>query len=322
MTPIRAVRPLIAVLRQKPLWAALPAMLAACGAYDDGVPASIDSAVPVRQSVVAADDARCDFSGTWALKFEIPVTWRFNGGVESGGGTIVQWALSERTMADEHHIEERFTPCGSTVPTYRASSIAGGERYGVAFDDAIFDDGTLATIPGRTWVSQRAPGATFDADAIVIAMGINLPNAAVAPWPKKARDLMAHLVDTDHDGNPGVTMRARDDGPLQLPPVNASKSSRAKEFYLAMRNVMGAQGKVQTCDRFEGNAKIPDLGGAPALSSSVVGCRLTTGELCSRGHADLSNRFQPSYRLAEGSRSTMVRVPSNTTCAQVRAQEF
>ena len=302
-------------------YALLPALVGACGSHEASAEAAGLSPGAAAQEATLMAAESCDFSGTWALKFEIPVTWKgFDKGLESGSGTIVQWALSHRRMADDHHISEEIVPCGSTIPSYHAS--LGGESYGITFPDALFDGGRLSPIPGRTAVSDRAPGGTFLADPITIEMGVNLPDADTAIWPKEAKTLAGHLVDSDADGNPGVTVQARFDDGLSRPPVNMMRTHRAQEFYLALRDVIGAQGRVVSCDRFEGSTVIPMLGGKPALSSSVVGCRLTTGALCNQAQANLSNRYQPTYRLGDRSRSTMVRLPDQATCAQVRALAF
>jgi hypothetical protein len=264
----------------------------------------------------------CDFAGVWALKFEIPVSWPANAGITSGQGVIEQWALSERRMVSGTEIEETFHPCGSAVPTYQALWGYGGERYGVGFADSLFDSGILPALMGRTEVTDLKPGATFSSDNLAIALGAHLPSPQTDPWPRRTSDLTPYLDDSDADGDPGVTVYARDDGDLQLPPVNPFKTRRASHFFLALRNVMGAHGKVVSCDRFEGSTLIPMMQGKPAIASTIVGCRLTDGSLCTKGHATLANTFQPAYHLDAGSRSVMVRVDHATTCAQVRAMNF
>lgn len=264
----------------------------------------------------------CDYAGTWAVKFETPVSWRFNMGIASGTGTIEHWALTRRRVVDGHTIEEEVRPCGSTIPTYRALPIYGGEQYGVALPDALFDSGILPTLKGTTWISGDAPGAMYNVSPIPLTLGVNLPHPETDLWPKRMADLTPYLIDTDADGNPGVTTFARDDGDLVLPPVNTSKSHRASRFFIALRNVIGARGKVITCDHFEGTTVVATVGGKPAMASTILGCELSDKSFCSRGQATLANTFQPVYQVSDKSRSVMVRVQDDVTCAQVRAMPF
>lgn len=295
--------------------------LVGCGT-DDAAQAAITPAqveVHSRQSVGGA----CDFTGTWAVKFDIPVTWSFNMGISGGSGVIEQWALVTRRMAEDGQaITEEVRPCGSSIPTYRSLAIYGGESYGVSFPDSLFDSGTLPTLMGETHLTGRAPGSSYLTAPLPITLGVNLPNAATMPWPKRTADLTPFVTDSDADGQPGVTAFAREDGDLVLPPVNTSKTHRAHRFHIALRNIIGARGHIVSCDRFEGDAVVPKISGRPAIHSTILGCELTDSSLCSRGQATLANTFQPVYQLADGSRSVMVRVADSTHCAEVRALPF
>ena len=281
--------------------------------------AALDTSGPAHEDALSA---ACDFSGTWAVKFEIPVAWRFNPGISSGSGTIEQWALVNRRVLDDQTLEEVVRPCGSAIPTYRALSIYGGEQYGVGFPDALFDSGVLPTLTGTTWIGGQSPGHYYDTRPLPLTLGVDLPEASTAAWPKRVSELAPYIVDSDEDGQPGVTAVAREDGSLVLPPVNTTKSRRATKFHIALRNVIGARGQIVSCDRFEGSAVVAQVGGKPAISSTILGCELTDSSACSRAQATLANTFQPAYQVGEDSRSVMVRVHDEATCAQVRALTF
>lgn len=296
------------------------AALLGCG--DGSAPtaqATLDGGAPVHEQALSA---ACDFSGTWAVKFDIPVAWRFNPGISSGSGTIEQWALVERRVLDDHTLEEVVRPCGSAIPTYRALAIYGGEEYGVSFPDALFDSGVLPTLTGTTWIGGHSPGNVYDTRPLPLTLGVDLPQASTAHWPKRLAELTPHVVDSDEDGQPGVTAVARQDGSLVLPPVNTTKSRRATKFHIALRNVIGARGKIISCDRFEGSAVVAEVAGKPAISSTILGCELTDSSACSRAQATLANTFQPAYQVGPDSRSVMVRVQDGATCAEVRALTF
>lgn len=305
--------------------AILALTLVACG--DEGAGSMMPQAATLE---TVAHEARagqmiaapCDFSGTWAVKFDIPVSWRFNMGISGGSGVIEQWALVTRRMTQGQTIEEEVRPCGSAIPTYRSLAIYGGESYGVSFPNSLFDSGDLPTLMGETTLSGRAPGDTYNTAPLPITLGVNLPHADTAPWPKRTTDLTPFVIDSDHDGQPGVTAWAREDGELMLPPVNTSKSHRAHRFHIALRNIIGARGTVVSCDRFEGEAVVPMVSGKPAIHSTILGCELTDSSLCSRGQATLANTFQPAYQLGPNSRSVMVRVADGTSCAEVRDLPF
>lgn len=266
--------------------------------------------------------AGCDFAGTWAVKFDIDVKWNANMGIQSGSGIIEQWALVTRRMVDGQTIEESVRPCGSNIPTYRSKAIYGGEEYGVGFPNDLFDTGRLPELLGTTHISGSAPGDTYSIEPIPLTLGVNLPDPHHDVWPKAPADLAPYLTDSDQDGEPGVTAVARDDGTLVLPPMNLQRSNRAKKFYIALRNLIGARGTIISCDRFEGNARVVKLGGKPALNSAILGCELTDANRCSKTMSSLANTFQPAYQVGNGSRSVMVRVGAQTSCPEVRALNF
>jgi hypothetical protein len=265
--------------------------------------------------------AACEFGGTWAFKFVIPVAWSGNAGVQGGSGEIIQWARAERTHQD-NTLSDDIVACGSTVPDYKSQALWGGETFGTRFPDALFDSGKLSATTLASHLSGSVPGDTYASDVMAVQLGVAMADPLHDPWPKATQDLLALSVDSDGDGKPGISLETATGPGMSRPPVSYSRRRRATQFFVAVRDLTASKGTIVSCDRFEGTADIPEMGGVPALHSRVLGCTIEDGSECSNGELTLANMFQPPYRLAGEAKAVLVRVPTNTSCATIRAMDF
>lgn len=294
---------------------ALATFLAGCGEKTDAINSE---ATHVGSHGAAVEE--CDITGTWALKFVVPVKWAGSIGVQGGSGEIVQWVKSQRTKSDGNVVNDELTMCGTTVPDYKSQAVFGNETYGIRFPDALFDSEVLPPAKVRTTVSSFVAGGTYKSEQVAIQLGVNLPNPNTDAWPKKSVD--TPQVDMDKDGKPGVTIMAATGEGYSLPPVNMFRSKRATQFYIAARNIASSTGSITACNKFSGNANIPIIGGKLSLNSHVLGCLRTDGKDCSSAETALTDQFQPDYNLAGQATVTMVKVDPDTNCAAVRGFEF
>jgi hypothetical protein len=285
--------------------------LTACGA----APVQVSDAQSI-DSAQTLQDA-CNFTGTWAIRFEIPVQWPASVAVEAGSGTVYQWAKVER----QHHgmaLHDAVSVCGTRVPDSRAREEFNRELYGIDFPDSLFDSGKLPTTTMATTLAGQRPGDAFAMGGITVTLGLDMPQADTAVWPSRARDL--RTLDTDGDGHPGITLWARQAPPYSGPPVNVFRTKHAAKFYVALRNVVQrGSGKIDSCDAMSGTAIIPVIGNKAALNSHIVGCQRTDGKACSLSEADMVDKAQSGYNLAGAAKLTMRRVTPQTSCAQIRA---
>jgi hypothetical protein len=269
-----------------------------------------------------SDAANCDFSGTWATRLVIDVSWVPQGimGVilAPGSGQIKQWLLSTRTVSGSMTTDSAAV-CGIALPDFMGTQIAGGEKYGIEFPDAMFDSGNLPTFTLSGALAGSGPGGTFTTSSTAVLLGLTLSNPTTAPWPAT----ITTEVDSDQDGKPGVTAYASQDAGysnIQVDPFG----NRGDRVYLAIRQVTSVTGNVLDCDSMAGTVNIPqiaDSSGAPkyAIDSHVIGCRLVgdAGD-CSAGQTTFVDTTQPVFSPSGATTFASVRVGDGATCATAR----
>ena len=109
-----------------------------------------------------------------------------------------------------------------------------------------------------------------------------------------------------------------DYGGLPIP----SSGQIAERLYVGSRVLASLDGTIVDCDTIRGDAGGPASGGMPQLQGHVAGCVKTGGANCSAAEvASIDDSLADGQRVV-GARFTMVRVPDNTSCAQVRARDF
>jgi hypothetical protein len=273
--------------------------------------------VPGEEAALAAGD--CDFSGTWAVKFVIPVGWGPSLVVDAGRGEVVQWAKLTRKV-DGTTLVDSMQVCGITNPDTVTRPVFGHEVYGIAFPTALFDSGVLPATKVKSHLSGLAPGATYTTEPLTVLLGLEMADAATASWPEASE---MQVVDADHDGKPGITVDTTKGANYAAPPVNMWRSKRAKRFYIALRSVIsGARGKFESCDKGVGTASIPLIDGKAAINSRVLGCQRTDGQDCAKGEYEMIDKQSSGYDLKGPAQMTVVRVGGDATCDTVRRAQF
>jgi len=264
----------------------------------------------------------CDFNGTWAGRLVIDVSWVPQGitGIilAPGSGQIKQWILTSRVITGQAATDTTVV-CGIVLPDFLENQIAGGEKYGVQFPNAIFDNGILPSFAVRGTIAGSGPGATYSATPSAVLIGLALPNATTAPWPAT----VTTDVDSDQDGKPGVTALVEQGGGYSPAPVDAL-GGRADRLYVAIRQVTEVTANALDCDVFAGTVTIPQIAGSTstvkyAIDSHVIGCRVAAdaGD-CRADQTSFGDMTQPVFSPSGSTSFTSVRVASNATCATVR----
>ena len=262
----------------------------------------------------------CDANGTWAIRVSVPVKWNPSFVVQGGSGTVTNWLKTKRVQ-NGLEVTDTAEICGVETPDYTATPLFGAEKYGVRFPDSTF--GTLPTFELKGTVSSKEVGATFTAPASAALVGATLPNALTDAWPRDVGALTAQ--DVDNDTKPGLTGNAASGTGFSNPPVNPTRTVRAKQVYAAFRQVLEAStGTVKSCDRVEGTAKIAVIAGKAAIDSHVMGCLREDGTECAAAEFKLLDTAAPVYTPTADATITMVKLPAGATatCADARAAAF
>jgi hypothetical protein len=154
---------------------------------------------------------------------------------------------------------------------------------------------------------------------------VTLLNATAAAWPST----ITTAVDSDKDGNPGVTVTAGTGltpggtGVYSDFPVDVL-ADRANAIGIVIRQVTQLSGAATDCDHISGAVTIPRLPSAAsgkfAIDSHVVGCTLVDGGACSSAQAAFLDGTQPVFSPVAGTgQATFASVRmSSPSCADVR----
>ena len=278
-------------------------------------------------SSVASYDAdagvvACTFDGTWASRLTIEVSWVPQGLMGAilapGSSQMEQWILSTRVTSGGMTADTALL-CGIALPDFSGTQIAGGEKYGIVFPDAMFDSGVLPSFAIGGSIVGSGPGAIFNSMPSAVLLGLTLSNPTTDPWPSS----IASPLDSDHDGKPGVTaLVAQGSGYSDV--IVDTVGDRANELYVAIRQVTSVTATAMDCNTFDGTITIPQImdgTGATkyAIDSHVIGCRLDVdaGD-CYSVQGAFVDATQPVFTPSGNGSFTSVRVPGGATCATVR----
>jgi hypothetical protein len=197
------------------------------------------------------------------------------------------------------------------IPDFKASALGGNETYGMTFPNSIFDNGTLPTATSTgTFSPGPTVGAAFSSTALGTIIGIDLANAATAAWPTAGTAVPA---DHDNDGKPGITVPSKTGSPYSMFPLDALRSGRATDLYLAVRQVATFGGTLTSCTEQSGAAVIS------RVDNLVFGCRTSTGAECTTAQRDFLNSVKPTYNMPVNATYTMVKIADGASCATVRS---
>ena len=266
----------------------------------------------------------CDFTGTWASRVIIDVSWVPQGLMGAilapGNGQIKQWVLSTRVATGQTTTDTAIV-CGIALPDFSGTQVAGGEKYGIQFPSSIFDKGILPSFAISGSIVGSGPGASYSSTPGAVLIGLTLPNPTTDPWPSS----VTTVVDSDQDGEPGVTALATQ-GSGYADVIVDTVGDRADKLYVAMRQITSVTAKAVDCDTFTGTVNIPQItdttGTAKyAIDSHVLGCRLDgdAGD-CYSVQGSFVDATQPVFSPSGNTSFTSLRVVSGATCATVRQQ--
>ncbi len=253
--------------------------------------------------------AACDLNGMYALKIVMQASWAGSTYVDAGSGTFTFWV---RLLAVQsgNNIASRLTECGRSAPDFAAAS--AGEIYSFGYPDSLFDSAALPTATTTVTLSNPAPPASWEMSSVALLMGTTMADPIGGAWPASAAGWYA--VDTDGDGEPGVTGLYRSGGSYSYPHTAGSAfAARADRSYVASRVVFLLRGTLSSCTGSSGAAEVK------AVDKRIFGCHLSlTGQDCSSAQADFLDGNEVHY--APGTATyTLTKVTNSATCADIRA---
>ena len=128
-------------------------------------------------------------------------------------------------------------------------------------------------------------------------------------WPANSSGVSA--LDHDGDGHPGVTSFAAMGPGYANPRIGAlNPNLRADRIFLGLRNIIGLDGMLTSCDMAEGNATL-------TLDQRAFGCLTPDGNECNRSQANLLDSNMPQFQVTSA-QFVLKKLPAGSNCTTVR----
>ncbi len=252
-------------------------------------------------------EGECVLDGVAGVKIVAQVTWPATLAMEAGSGTMNIWFRADLDSADGGMTASGYV-CETEVPDFRTNALAGGDTHGTVIPGEAWQGAPETILPIQ--LSGMDPGATIAVNATPMLLGAAM-NDMTAAWPRSHRDLASE--DHDGDGLPGVTSYAAMGPDYANPRVDIlDATQRAERIFLGLRNIIGFNGTLTSCDTAEGVASL-------VLEQRAFGCVREDGQRCTDAQTDLLDGNMPAFNV-ESATFTLERLGDNATCADIRAQ--
>jgi hypothetical protein len=244
--------------------------------------------------VGSPDNCHCDLDGYWAMRQDVDTCWGarlIQAGtaqdlISAGSMEATVWQLDELSY-DGNVVTVKEKGCG-TDNTPDLVSPLFRETYSSYIPNSVYDPLPLAT--GAPWPQAGiVPGSAFTTPSDAGGAGIDLgSDPTTAPWPASHTDVTS-WVDTDGDGEPGVTLWPRlpsqlnDRGSGYYSYLPARAGIGGTSFYVdqrvqcmsvAVRVITHLEATVESCTRITGTVVNENTQGR------VEGCTLVPKGTC------------------------------------------
>jgi hypothetical protein len=273
----------------------------------------------------------CDMNGTFALQQESDITWdpvTLLGITLLAGGsdTTTSWGLRHYTVSGST-LQMDSTPCGGTAPDICSPFFK--EAYAQTVPNSVWDSATVPVTSASMTLTDPDPGDAFNGPLEYTILGVTLTSPTGA-WPTAWNAAGITWVDPDNDTHPGVSVFVKTTGTsvscgfpyAALPDPSNSNGPRLATVYTGSRGISSYVGHIVDCNTIKGTVNGP-VNGFPEGDGRVRGCTYVNGTQCSATtYNSLDSQANTNNIHTLSTSFTMVRVPSTTTCTQVRAMTF
>jgi hypothetical protein len=287
------------------------------GALDDvglGDGALADGSLPDAAQADAGSDAgnACDLTGSWAVKVSVPLNWA-SPILEPSTDQAYVWMRYQGTQTGLSWSGDA-QPCGFLLPDFRLNPLVAAESYAVRVPDVLFDRQPPYLAPVAASFSLTGAsrvGDSLSLSQLALVIGTDLANPLTDPWPVDRNALTPR--DTDLDARPGITIDYLSDATHVYPPLDFTRTLRASKSYLAVRLTFQGSGTIDSCTQLTGPIAFSHF------DTHILGCQLAgSSTQCDAALTDFLDLNRPSY-TPNAANYQAIKVPANTTCAQIRA---
>jgi hypothetical protein len=262
----------------------------------------------------------CNCEGTFAMKVQIPVTWKSpqkDGGVaQSGTGTQLMTILNKQSYrAAESKYTQTLKACSISNPPFE--NVVMGVPFGkmeAAFPASLFDTGIQPDATAKTVPADGGKTSTQEGNQVFL-FGFEFANPETDEIPANVTDA---VKDHDNDTKAGITVERSPnaDSDFSCSLFNCS----ATKLYMGVRTIASGTKATVTdscpkCDNMTGTMKLEKT------ESKVYGCLKSDSTECSSNETSFLNSELPIYSpsLSEEATFTATRIKEAATCADVRA---
>ncbi|HEY6879623.1 MAG TPA: hypothetical protein VI299_16465 [Polyangiales bacterium] len=259
---------------------------------------------------VDAGPSGCDFSGTWATRIQVALTWGGNVGLNAGSGTGYMWIRHEAT-ANGGIVPGTMVGCGLSTPGLPFTALSGGGTGRLDFALPLFGSAPPKVSPEPV-LQVQGTGLAGDAVSLsptALLLGTSMADPVNGTWPPVAQTV---VTDSDSDGKPGVTVPHLNGGGYVYLPIEPFASSRSDVGYYAWRVAVSLSGSVVSCSEAAGP------GNVTAFDHHLLACRRVGGADCNSTQVNLLESSRPLY-VPGASTYRMIKVANGASCAAVKS---
>ena len=252
------------------------------------------------------DNAGCDLAGPAAVKIRAQVSWPATIGMEAGSGMVEVWFVAD-ISDDGTNVTASGHVCEVAVPDFQTKVFAGGDTHGTVIPQEAWAAGPKADLVVE--LGDRQPGEALRIAPTPMLLGADIPDP-MGDWPSTHAEVSS--VDHDGDGYPGVTSFAAMGPGYSNPRIGAlNPNLRANRIFLGLRNIIGLDGMLTSCETAEGNASL-------TLDQRAFGCLTPDGQECNRSQTSLLDNNMPQFEVGTAD-FVLKRLEAGADCDAVRA---
>jgi hypothetical protein len=248
----------------------------------------------------------CELSGVAAVKIVADVSWPASLAMEAGNGQVEIWFKAE-ISDDGQQITAAGQVCEVSVPDFHTNALAGNDTHGTV----IPSEGWAGAPPTSLVIemSSREPGSALQVNATPMFLGTDM-NDPFGPWPETHSSLSP--IDHDNDGHPGITAYAAMGAGYANPRIAVfDPNLRANRIFLGLRNIIGLDGMLTTCNDAEGSATL-------SINQRSFGCLTPDNRPCDSGQTDLLDSNIPQFQVTDAN-FQLKRLPNGGDCSAIIA---
>ncbi len=259
------------------------------------------------------EDCPTQAAGVAGNRMRIEISWPANTGLAAGSGIMNIWTLQHLDF-DGTEVTGFAKSCGSIIPPFTKSAIAGGGQVQTLIPDTVWDEPSMPEFPVVGEISGFNVGATVTMTPVFSLVGLKMDNPKGA-WPSDPN--VIETTDPDGDGKPGILALPRTGGGFAPPPLSLIDAITpggkvADRLGLVTRTAFAVQGTRDTCTSAKGNVVVHNI------DSHVVYCHVQGGGDCNSTQSGFIDSNQPKFSFGDSS-YVMIQMPADATCADVRA---